>query len=386
MEITDIRLLTLRDELWKPWSIMVVDTDTDLRGIGEIASNVDAEAKQEHLETFKRWYIGENPLNIEKLRVQSMEKPWGLASLNQSLLSGLEIACWDIKGKHHGVPVHELLGGNVHESVEAYANRWYGGLEKPEEWADGAERVLSEGYEAIELNPFDTAFRNIDNNELDTVQAILEAIRDRVGSGPELLIEGHGRFSVTEAIKIGKRIEEYNPGWFEAPVLARTGYQTPAAYREVREAISIPIADDLVSARNKFSAFQFISERAIDVIQPDPILVGGLRETQYVGQMADAASIHVSLHASDGPVGACANVHVASVLPNLRLVEVDEFTQPDWVSDVIQTPIRVEDGNIRIPKRPGLGIDFDEEAAKEHMDNLKTVHNIHAGEFKDSFK
>lgn len=384
MEITDIRGYVLTDDLWKPWLLVVVDTDAGVSGVGQVDTNTDFAAKEAHLAKIREWFVGKDPLNVEALRVQSQEAPWGLNELNRSLFSGLEIACWDITGKHHGVPVHDLLGGKVRDEVRAYANRWYGGLETPEEWADGAEEVVDAGYDAMKFNPFEDVFRTISNEALRRVEDRLAAIRNRIGADPDLLIEGHGRMTPAAAIEAGRAMEAYAPTWFEAPILPTQG---PEALREVRTAIDIPVADDIASTESKFTAFEYLSKRALDIIQPDPILIGGLRETQYVGQMADAAAVMTCPHAAAGPVSLCANVHVSAVLPNFMLQESDTFTRPEWLEDVIDSPLRFSDGYIEVPDEPGIGITFDEAAATEYADgSFENEHDIFSGSFSESFE
>jgi galactonate dehydratase len=383
MEIADIRSYVLTDGLWKPWFVVVVETENGLTGVGQVEANTDAEAKQAHMDKVREWFVGENPLNIEGLRFHSQEQPWGLWRLNQTLFSGIEIACWDIKGKHHNVPVANLLGGPIRDTLRAYANRWYGGLETPEQWARGAEAVVDDGFDALKFDPFENATRTISNRELSEVEDRVAAIRDAIGPDPDLYIEGHGRFTVASALEIGRCLERYDIGWFEAPIQS---YQEPEAFVRLREQMTIPVADDLASMDNKFEAFDYISARALDIIQPDPVVIGGLRETQIVAQMADAAGIQTCPHAAAGPISLTANVHVGSVIPNFEVQESDSFTHPKWVDEVIKTPVEVQTGRIEIPDKPGLGIEFNESAAREHTGSVPKTHNINSASFKQSFE
>jgi galactonate dehydratase len=387
MEITDIDAYPLRDDLWNPWCIVTVETDAGIRGVGEAGglwANTDLDAKVAHAEKFDEWLTGMNPHHIEAIRMEIQETPWGLSRLNQAMLSGVEMACWDIVGKDHGVPVHEALGGKVRDELRAYANGWYDSLHTPEEFAEGAQEVIDDGYDAMKFDPFETAVRDISNEALELAIDRIAAIRDRIGPEPDLIIEGHARFTPGEAIKVGKRLEQFNPLWFEAPVQASQG---PDAFREVREALSIPISDDLASIAHKHEAMDFLAPRAIDIIQPDTGNVGGLRETQYIAQMADARSIFTAPHAAAGPVSLTGCVHVDAVIPNFKIQEgFEEATRPDWVSDVVDHPITVEDGQIPVPDEPGLGIEFDEDAALEHDCNPMEDHNFLEPEFKDTYQ
>lgn len=327
--------------------------------------------------------MGEDPLRIEHLRRIAQERPWGLSRLNQALFSGLEMACWDIAGKYHDEPVHALLGGATRNELRAYANGWYDSLETPDEWAAGAEKVIDRGYTALKFDPIETANRSMSNEALNLGVDRIAAIREAIGDNPDIIIEGHGRLTPGEAIRFGKRIEQYNPMWYEAPVQPHQGAE---AFREVREALDIPIADDLASIENKYTAFEFISKRAIDIIQPDTGNVGGIRETQYIAQMADAASIITAPHAAAGPVSLTACVHVDAVIPNFKIQEgFEEFTRPDWVPDVITDPLEIEDGTIQVPDEPGLGVTFDADEAIEHAGNPMPDHDFMKPDFKDTY-
>jgi len=387
MRITDIEAYPLRDDLWNPWCVLTVETDAGIRGVGEAGglwANTDLDAKVAHVEKLAEWFVGEDPRRIEALRTKAQGTPWGLSRLNQALFSGLEMACWDIVGKHHGVPVHEALGGKVREELRAYANGWYDSLHTPEEFAEGAVGVIDRGYDAMKFDPFETAVDEISNDALELAVDRLEAIREAIGRSPDLIIEGHARFTPAEAIRVGRRLEAFDPKWFEAPVRAHQG---PGAFREVREALSLPIGDDLASIEHKYGAMEFLAERAIDVIQPDVANAGGLREVQYIAQMADARSVLTAPHAAAGPVSLTACVHVDAVVPNFTIQEgFEPSTRPDWVEEVIETPIAVEDGTIAVPDEPGLGVSFDEAAAREHDCNPMEDHNFLEPEFKDTYQ
>lgn len=387
MEITAIEAHPLRDDLWNPWCVITVETDVGLRGVGEAGglwANTDLDAKVTHVEKVAEWFRGHDPRRIEHLRVEAQETPWGLSRLNQALLSGVEMACWDIVGKHHDVPVHEALGGKVRDELRVYANGWYDSLETPEEWAAGAEAVVDRGYTAMKFDPFETAHRDISNEALELAIDRIDAMREAIGPGPDLIVEAHERFTPAEAIKVGRRLEPYNPLWFEAPVQAHQG---PAAFREVKEALAVPITDDLASIQHKFDAFEYIAARAIDGIQPDTGNVGGLRETQYIAQMADAASIFTAPHAAAGPISLTACIHVDAVIPNFKIQEgFEASTRPDWVADVIETPLAVEDGTIAVPDEPGLGVSFDADEAATHDRNPMPDHNYLEPDFKDTYQ
>jgi galactonate dehydratase len=377
MEIADVRLVSLTDGLWKPWTHVLVETRDGLVGVGQASADLDYRAKETHLEVVEDRFAGADPTDLGALHDRAERVPGSLLGL----FPGIELACWDLAGKHYGAPVHALLGGTHRDELRAYANRWYGGCETPGEWADAAEEVVDAGYGGMKLNPFEDEFTTISNPGLGMVADRFAAIRDRIGPDPELFVEMHSRFTTAEAIRIGERLEAFDPGWFEAPVRS----SNPADYREVREALSTPVASDGAGAHGPEEAFEFLSSRALDIVQPDPV-VSGLWTSLQTAIVADAAGALVGPHAAAGPVSLAADVHLGAAIPNFLIQETDEFTHPDWVDDVVSAPVAVEDGAIPVPDDPGLGIEFDEAAARERAGTLERMHDIGSGDFKQSFE
>lgn len=386
MKITDIRSYGLVDELWNPWFFVRVDTDEGIYGVGEgggLWAGDNMQARHTHTEKFKEWFVGYDPLNVNKLINDAQQAQWGLSRLNLILLSGIEMACWDIKGKHYGVPVHELLGGKLRDRIKIYAKGWSSGIEEPEEWAARAQEVTEQGFTGMKLEPFGDPFRIISSKNLHRAEAIVKAIREAVGPDIDLIIEGHARFTIAEAIKIGRVLEPYEPTWFEAPVRATLGSE---GYKEVRQRLNIPISSDFAGIEHRFAALDFIRSQAIDIIQPSPTNCGGIWETMKIGYQADAAEIMFCPHHAEGPISFAAAVHISSVLPNfLQLEYFETFAFPKWTFDVCETKVRRDGAEIIVPDAPGLGVDFDEEEAQKHLGNPKPDHNLYKPGWRDTY-
>lgn len=378
MEITDIDVYALKNGLKSPWGVMVVKTDAGLSGYGEVGGlrgNSDMDAKLASVDSLSKLY-GRDPRNVEGIR-NTMTNMWDLSRLSLDLMSGLETACWDIKGKYYDVPVYELLGGKIRDEVPAYANGWWGGLYEPEDVARGAKAVVDAGYNALKFSPFDHAKDSISNPELNRFTERVAAVRDAIGPDPEILIEGHGRLHPSAVVTVMNEIEEYNITWFEAPV---NTHLPPEAYREVKDKTSIPIADDLGAVKDKETAFRYISERAVDIIQPDVGNVGGIHTIEHIAHMADAASIFVCPHAASSPVGLMASLQLDAVLPNVLIQECFmDFAWPEWVNEAFEFELELSDGNLQIPDEPGLGISLNEERVGEFEEGLLDVPGADAG-------
>jgi len=276
-------------------------------------------------------------------------------------LSGVSQALLDLRGKALGVPVWQLLGGAVHDRVPVYANAWYTVEREPSAIAERARIVLSKGYRELKIDPFGPGSYEMTAVEERRSLAILGAVRDAVGPDVEVYVEGHGRFATAQAVRVARALGEIRAGWFEEP----TSWDDPMAWLEVRRQSPVPIAGgEHFTTRHGFR--QIIDERCVDIVQPDVCYAGGPLEVTHIAAAADAHSIVVAFHDSQGPVSTAASLHTAVTIPNLKTVEYfDDFTAP-WVRDaVIGAPLQVG-GFLALPTAPGLGVDLDLDVIAEH--------------------
>ncbi len=348
---------------WKRWVFVRVNTDDGLYGVSEATTPLQARTIIEALKESERFYKGRDPMKIEQLwRDWYRDSFYAETSVvTMTALSAIEIACWDIVGKHLGAPISALLGGAMRDNLKAYANGWYTHVRSPEEWGERAKRVVGMGYKAMKFDPFGTAYLTMNEDEVKNAVRIVEVVREAVGDGIELLIEGHGRFSPGIATKIGLLLEPYSPGWFEEPVPP----EDLEGLKRVKGSIKIPIAAGERSL-SKWGFVTMIQERLIDIAQPDPIVVGGILETKKVSAMAEANMITVAPHQAQGPICSAICAQVAATLPNFMIQEsFDEF-QVSWANEVVINPVEVQNGYIKVPTRPGLGIDINEDKVAEH--------------------
>lgn len=201
-------------------------------------------------------------------------------------ISGVEIALWDIVGKMCGQPVYKLLGGRCRERLPAYANGWYGGARSPEDYAERARKAVGRGYRALKFDPFGTAWKEMSREEMEEAEALVAAVRGAVGDEIDLMIEAHGRLSISCAIEMGRRLEKYRPAWYEEPV-------TPNSLdllKEVKQALPFPLtAGERLYTLEEF--YRLISLRAVDILDLDPAHCGGLLVTKKVAAMAQAQDV-----------------------------------------------------------------------------------------------
>lgn len=339
-------------------------TDEGIVGISEASLEWQEEATQRVLHEFfeKRYVLGANPFDVESLCHRMVRDQYQGGPVAMTAISGIEIGCWDIIGKALGQPLYNLLGGLAHREVPAYANGWYGGKADPEGFAAKAKTVVAKGYRALKFDPFGTASKNLASQELETALDIVVAVQEAVGPNVQLFIEGHGRLSVHSALEVAYRLERIPTiGFFEEPV-------TPESLdllKEVKEKTRVRIAagERLYTLPDYF---RFCAMRAAEIVQFDVDHIGGILPAKKVAAMAEAQDIFFAPHASVGPVAAQAALHVDLSTSNLFMQEAfHEFDVP-WRSDFVCGYTPIEQGRWKIPTKPGLGVDLDDEAIKAH--------------------
>ncbi len=247
MKITELQTFVVGNP-WKNWVFVKVLTDEGISGIGEATSGLSAKPGEAQVHELERFVIGEDPLQPEWLW-QKMYK--GLFLGSNVGVNAIEIACWDLLGKTLKAPLWQLLGGKQRPRLRVYANGWYQGPREPGFFAEAAVRVKEMGYTALKFDPFGSAYRFLDSSEERLSLEIIRAVRDAVGDDVDLCIEGHDRFSVSTAIRIGRKLEEFHPLWFETPVMST---DIPATV-EVARAIPVPVATG-----ERFSRLAQVSE------------------------------------------------------------------------------------------------------------------------------
>ncbi len=357
MKIADVRIVVVGNP-WKNWIFVVVETDEGLVGVGEATGGSETQPRVAAIEEVKHLVIGMDPRNIHEI----FHKLYLTAFLKETpAMAGIEMACWDILGKSLGVPVHTLHGGKVRDSVRVYANGWYSGERTPEGFAAKASEVVAKGYTALKFDPFGDAHMQLSRKETRETKALIGAVRDAVGDDVDILIEAHDRFSTYAAIEIGNWLKNYDVTWFETPVLSTD----VSALVEVARRIPVRmIAGERMHAIHEFG--EFLSHNVTDVINPEPLGVGGIWRSLQIAGIAEAHHAEIALHNAESPFKTMVALHIDAVTPNVFIQECfDDFLEP-WVNDVLSGFHRVEDGHLSMPTAPGIGVTLNEEEAKKY--------------------
>jgi len=277
-----------------------------------------------------------------------------------SAISAVDIALWDIAGKAAGLPVNELLGGRVREKIAVYATGlYYTEGEFPDRLLDEARMYVELGFQGMKTKVGGLSVRE----DVERVAAIREVI------GPDifLMVDANQAYNATTAIRIGREMDNLEVFWFEEPV----GAKDVEGYLQVKNALPMAIAGG-ENLRTRFECKDYIGRRAVDIIQPDVMIVGGITELHRVAQMANSFGVLCNPHVWGSPVMIAASLHVASTIPPCpparnplpyQQEPVMEFDRtPSPIREGIATPFDQVDGFLAVPTGPGLGIEIDDEA------------------------
>ncbi len=353
-------------------------TDDGITGVGEayVATFGPKTVVAMIEDVFQRHVESRDPHRIEELWCRVYGSGYALRPDISLLgvLSALEMACWDIVGKAAGKPVYELLGGRAHEGLRSYtylyppsgsANQSDAPVYKdPDAAAEVAAAEVARGFTAVKFDPagpytvYDGHMPDLASLERST--AFCKAIREAVGDKADLLFGTHGQFTAAGAIRMARRLEPYDPLWFEEP----TPPEMPEEMAKVARATTIPLATG-ERLTSKYEFAKVIESGAAAILQMNLGRVGGLLEAKKIAGMAEAHYVQLAPHLYCGPIVGAANIQLAACSPNFLILEsIREFG--GFHAQLLKTPIRWEDGYVIPPSEAGLGIELDEAVALAH--------------------
>ena len=344
------------------WVFVKVLTNIDgLYGIVEATLEYKEHTVAQACKELERTLVGKDPHRIEEIwHSVYRDAYWRGGAVLMSALSAVEMALWDIKGKDLGVPVYQLLGGKVRESVPCYANGWFAPSKTPSEFAEKAKEAVSQGFKALKWDPFGSSYLQIERKQLNEVIECVGAVYDAVKDNADIIIEGHGRFDIPTAVRVGHALGEFDILWFEEPIPP----QNLEGLAEVKRRVNVPVsAGERLYNRWEFrSLFEL---KAADFIQPDVSHAGGIMELKKIAAMAEAYHIPICPHNPSGPIANAATLQLAACVPNFYLLETMSSDVP-WRKDISTEDVKFENGEMFISDKPGLGIDINVDEIKKH--------------------
>lgn len=338
-----------------------VETDSGLHGWGEATLEYKELTVQAAIHDLESYLIGKDPHNIEAFRHDCYRDAyWRGGPVLMSALAGVEMALWDIKGKALGVPCYQLLGGKVRDSVPIYVNGWFSPAKTPDEFAEKAKEVAAKKFLGCKWDPFGKAWQQISKHDLNSAMECIEKVAEVVGEDVQLLIEGHGRFDIPTAVKIGRRLEEFDIFWFEEPIPP----DDKEGMKQVKDRVRVSIAAG-ERLYNRYEYRQFFELGCSDYIQPDISHAGGLFEMRMLGAEAEARHIGFCPHNPSGPVANAATLQLAACVPNFVMLEM-MMTDVPYRAEICDEDLTIKGGRMVIPDRPGIGIDLNEKELLKH--------------------
>lgn len=311
------------------------------------------------VEVYAQSLVGEDPLQTEKvwLTLYNRLRDQGQRGLTVTALSGIDIALWDIKGKHFGVPISTLLGGRFRESVRAYATGSFAraGVDRVTDIAAEVAGYRREGFHAVKIKiGFDV------EEDLE----VIAAVRDAIGPDMRMMIDANHGYDYLEAIELGHRAAPFGIDWFEEPVLP----EQISTYEAVRAGQPIPVASG-ENWHGRYAMQEPLTRRAVDIVQPDICGVGGFSEMRRVADMAAMHGVRLVPHVWGTAVCLAASLQFMAALPpnpprRKPIEPIMEFdrTENPFRQAVVQTPLEHQQGVMTIPDGPGLGIEINRDA------------------------
>jgi D-galactarolactone cycloisomerase len=371
LKITSVKTYLLRHRLKRAFGASVsvplaknrdvllvkLETDEGLVGWGETAPISGARGTiDDHLAP---QLIGRNPLEYRRL----WRELWGPNFGNGLAVGAIETAINDLRGKALNLPVAELFGGRMRDRVPVYVSAmdYTEGLKIEESYPEAAVKMVERGYSAMKMR--------VGRYSVPREAAVAAAVREAVGPDIRLMADGNGAYTMGNATRMGHELHELGFEFFEEPLPQSPKY---AGYDELRRRLPLPLAGG-EALDSRASAKQLLDRRAVDIIQPDISLCGGLGEVLFISELAKLSSIRCIPHCWGGDILIAATIHLLSLLhephwglpTDTPLLELDKSENP-WRDGLATERFEMRNGFITVPTKPGLGIDVDEEIVRQY--------------------
>jgi len=360
MKITDVETFHLPGTRY-PWVFLRIGTESGLHGIGQVSSGPNSAMVAAAAARLGPLLIGEDSSRIEYLwhKLYAGFNSLGSLGFVSALISGVDIALWDLRGKELGLPIYELLGGHFHDRLPLYSNGWFSGCTTPEQYAQAAARTVADGHSAIKLDPFTRGHAYLSryaagypSEDEPAAVATVAAIREAVGPGVEIFIDAHGRFDLPTAVRLANALAPYRIGWFEEPVPP----ENSAALRQFRDATHMPVC---VGERlyTRWGFREVLEGKLAEYLMPDIIRTGGISEMKKIATMAEAFYIPITPHDATGPLTMAASAQVMVTTPNFFRLEIAYSELPQY-QKALTPSLDMRNGYMYVSDRPGLGHDL----------------------------
>lgn len=369
MKITGVQpwLVKASSSYWGEYLFVEVTTDEGISGWGEITSTtkIANRALCSILKQVGVQIAGEDPSQIERLWHKLFRSFTYMGSRGAACecVSAIDIALWDIRGKVLGLPVYELLGGPVRDSISLYTHPDQSKFTSKEGVIAEIRAIVASGHVALKFDPFpyqgdreqrdgylDGMMSRSDERKAAELTAL---IRETAGPEVEVLIDAHGRFDVPTAIRLCRSLEEAgNIDWFEEPVPP----ESYGALKQVRDKVNAAISVG-ERAHTKWDFVSILENKLADYIMPDVTWTGGITEMKKIATLAEAYYVPISPHDAGGPINVLAGAHVMMTVPNFYRLETSRWDLSGY-NELMHTRLDNSNGSLKLPRVPGLGIEL----------------------------
>jgi galactonate dehydratase len=373
MKITRIETITV-SATWKNLLFVRVHTDDGVHGLGEGTLNGFIRTTEAAVRELEHLAIGQDPRQVNALSKRLMDSvSLDGGHIHRTAVAAIEVACWDILGKSLGVPIWQLFGGKVRESVLGYANGWYRTEREPAAFVACARKVVEKGFHALKLDPFGTAQGFIDDAELKLAREILQALRHEYPH-LKILIDVHARFTEADALRAARALADLDLYWWEEPTTREREQPANAVAAQCPIRVATGEMYDTVG-----QFFTLAMGGGVNIFQPEPMSLGGITNTMAVAHLASAHGSWIAPHQSGGPVATAVCLQLAACVPNFLIQEhFQPFNEP-WTERMVTWSPRIDpkNGHLSLPDKPGLGLELIDEIAREHPYDPTAYLNVH---------
>lgn len=362
MKIKQIETITVGAG-WKNWLFVRVHTDDGLYGLGEGTLNGFIKTTEAAIQELAHLAVGQDPREVRRVAQRLMDSvSLDGGHIHRTAIAAIEVACWDILGKSLGVPIWQLLGGRVRDSVLGYANGWYRTERTPEHFIRAAEAVIQKGFHALKVDPFGTAQGFMEDADLQIACDIIGALRDHFPT-LKILIDVHARFTEAEALRVARKMAHFDLYWWEEPTTREREEPSNAVARQCPIRVATGEMYDTIG-----QFYALAAGGGVNIFQPEPMSLGGIGPTLAVANLALAHGSWIAPHQSGGPVATAVCLQLAACVPNFLIQEhFDPFNEP-WTRELVTWAPSLDPatGHLSLPTSPGLGLDLNIDVAREH--------------------
>ena len=397
LKITDMRIAVVGEDNWR-WPIIKIYTNQDIVGLGEVRDGASAR----YALMLKSRLLGENPCDVERL-FKKIKQFGGHGRLGGGVC-GVEMALMDLAGKAYGVPAYMLAGGKYRDQIRVYSDTpskkdpvemgnalkermergftylkmdigiWIseqveGGLVFPNDYSDDK---LNEGSTGGSLKSMMVEAQNVmhpftgiqlTDKGISEISEYVKIVRDIVGYEIPIATDHFGHIGLESCIRLGKELDKYSLAWYEDMI----PWQYTNQWKQLKNSVDTPVCtgEDIYL----LEGFKpLIDNEAVSIIHPDLATSGGILETKKIGDYAQEKGIPMALHQAGSPIVAMANVHCAAATEGFIALEMHSVDNP-WWDDLVnfETKKIINNGFVKVPESPGLGITLNEDAVEKHL-------------------